>query len=191
MEAHPFVCPAWRCTYEWIKKIQTRRTQNLLTFLYNFYTTIYVIYVPQYVSINDTILDSLCVSNYVIMLGNLYVFICVTMCHSPFYYVRQFLFLHLCYCVPQFVSTYVTMSDNPCPSMRLSDNLYVSIYVTRLRQFMFHHPCYNVRPFMCLHLCYYSEWRHHDVLENQSVLHKRTSAQSIYSRVRLHVSTRC
>jgi len=25
----------------------------------------------------------------------------------------------------------------------------------------------------------YSEWRHHDVLENQLVLHKRTSAQSI------------
>ena len=37
----------------------------------------------------------------------------------------------------------------------------------------------------------YCEWRHHDVLENQLVLHKRTSAQSIYSRVKLHVSTRC
>jgi len=41
------------------------------------------------------------------------------------------------------------------------------------------------------HNLYYSEWRHHDVLENQLVLHKITSAQSIYSRVRLHVSTRC
>ena len=34
-----------------------------------------------------------------------------------------------------------------------------------------------------------SELRHHDVLGNQSVYIKRTSAQSIYSRVRLHVST--
>ena len=35
-----------------------------------------------------------------------------------------------------------------------------------------------------------SEWRHHDVFGNQLVYTKRTSAQSIYSRVRLHVSTR-
>jgi len=40
-----------------------------------------------------------------------------------------------------------------------------------------------------LHQC--SEWRHHNVLENQLVLQKRTSAQSAYSRVRLHVSNRC
>ena len=30
-----------------------------------------------------------------------------------------------------------------------------------------------------------------DVGESQLVLHKRTSAQSVYSRVRLHVSAKC
>ena len=37
---------------------------------------------------------------------------------------------------------------------------------------------------------FYSEWRHHVVLGSQSVYIKRTSAQSVYSRVRLRVSTR-
>jgi len=35
-----------------------------------------------------------------------------------------------------------------------------------------------------------SEWRHDDVVGNQLVYTKRTSAHSIYSRVRLHVSIR-
>jgi len=36
----------------------------------------------------------------------------------------------------------------------------------------------------------YSGWRHNDVLGNQLVYIKSSSAQSIYSGVRLHVSTR-
>jgi hypothetical protein len=44
----------------------------------------------------------------------------------------------------------------------------------------------NTNPKICIN----SEWRHHDVIGNQSVYTKRTSAQSIFSRVRLHVSTR-
>jgi hypothetical protein len=33
---------------------------------------------------------------------------------------------------------------------------------------------------LCLGPNMYSEWRHHDVLENQLVLHKRTSAQCLF-----------